>query len=175
MSFPTISAPVKSPSLAEFGDAQYTDPSSGKVLPLLGVALPDSNGNTGLAAGAVAVTDVSQVTAKANRPQAGTAKIPMVALVGLNPTTGAPAPFAAPSAVKVSGKFQSSVQTGTGSSQNIAHGLGVVPTLVLVAPYNTTDSGIVAAGYSIVEGAHDATNVKVTATSALQYKVIAFA
>lgn len=195
MSFPTITKPVKSPSLDEYDLPVFTDNLT-NVLPIVGVVQPDANGVTGLVAANVTPVASSQVTSKRQAPQVGTNSIPTMALMSINPTTGALIPFKAASATaadsattagsattattatqatKVTGKFQSTVQTGTGSSQNIAHGLGVVPTLVLIAAYVTTDAGVVAAGYSIVEGAHDSTNVKVTATSALQYKVIAFA
>lgn len=176
MSFPAITAPVKSPSTAQYGDAVYTDPSSGKVLSLLGVvAANPSTGATGLAAGAVSVTDVSQVTALPNKAQAGTAKIPMVALVGIDPTTGAPiafAPATAGSAGVVTGKFQSAVRTATGSSESIAHGLGVVPSLVLAAVQDTNG---VALPFVITEGVHTITNILITVTASLKYKVIAFA
>lgn len=185
MPFPTITAPIKSPSLGEYSDAQYTDPSSGKVLPLLGVVAADpSSGATGLAAGAVTVSDVSQVTARKNKPQAGTAKIPMIALVGLDPTTGAPIAFKPASATaadtalvaaSVSGKFQSAVRVATGSSESIAHGLGVAPSLVLVSIYDDTNAGVLASGFVIVEGTHTTTNVLVTVTANAKYKVIAFA
>lgn len=183
MSFPTITGPKKSPSLDEFDAPVFTD-DQGNVLPIVGVVQPDANGVTGLVTSNVTAVANSQVTSKRQRPQVGAANIPTIALMGINPTTGALIPFAAGSAAtatsaataaKVTGKFQSTVQTGTGSSQSIPHGLGVVPTLVLVAAYVTTDAGIVAAGYSIVEGVHTSTNVLVTATTNLQYKVIAFA
>lgn len=59
--------------------------------------------------------------------------------------------------------------------QNIPHGLGVVPSLVLAAPYDNTASGSTPFTFQIAEGAHDSTNLKITATSGLKYKVIAFA
>jgi hypothetical protein len=67
--------------------------------------------------------------------------------------------------------FKSTEQTATGSSQNIAHGLGYVPTKVIVFPTDTTG---VALGFVVTEGVHDATNVKITGTSGLKYKVVAF-
>jgi len=67
--------------------------------------------------------------------------------------------------------FVSAEQTGTGSAQNIAHGLGVTPSKVFVAP---TDTAPATTGqYTATEGAHDATNVVVTVTSGKKYKVIA--
>ena len=64
--------------------------------------------------------------------------------------------------------FKSTEQTGTGSSQDIAHGLVTTPGLVIV---QVTDA--LAGDSTFVEGSHDATNVKVTATSGAKYKVIA--
>lgn len=80
------------------------------------------------------------------------------------------APALAASAVQATkiAFFKSSEQTGTGSSQNIAHGLSTTPGLVMVLP-----SKVNAAGDTFVEGAHDATNAKVTAASGAKYFVIA--
>lgn len=69
--------------------------------------------------------------------------------------------------------FKSSEQTGTGSSQNVAHGLGVTPSLVI---FEYTDLTPATAGSAAVtEGTHDATNVVVTVTSGKKFKVIAYA
>lgn len=69
--------------------------------------------------------------------------------------------------------FVSTEQTGTGSAQNIAHGLGVTPALVLVAP---TDLSAATVGLiTVVEGTHDATNVVVTVTSGKKFKVLVIA
>ncbi len=65
--------------------------------------------------------------------------------------------------------FKSTEQTGTGSSQNIAHGLGATPGLVTF--FTTLTAGGVA---TITEGAHDGTNVVVTVTSAAKFKVVAW-
>ena len=59
--------------------------------------------------------------------------------------------------------------TGTGSLQNIAHGLGRSPLLVIVIPQVNAGG----ADISIVEGAHDATNVKVTAPNTTKFRVLA--
>lgn len=64
--------------------------------------------------------------------------------------------------------FVSTEQTGTGSSQNIAHGLGATPTVVLVALTNVSSVA------TITEGSHGSTNVVVTATSGAKYKVMAW-
>lgn len=69
--------------------------------------------------------------------------------------------------------FKSTEQTGTGSAQNIAHGLGVAPGLVIVYP---TDTSVATAGdYVVTEGSHTSTNVVVTVTNGKKYKVVAFA
>ena len=60
--------------------------------------------------------------------------------------------------------FFASQQAGTGSSQSIAHGLGVVPAGVLCIP---TDGG------TVTYGTHTATNVVVTVTSAKHFDVLA--
>jgi len=68
--------------------------------------------------------------------------------------------------------FLSAEQTGTGAEQAIAHGLGVVPALVMV--YLTGGPATYAAP-AITEGAHTSTNVLVTVTSGWKYKVFALA
>jgi hypothetical protein len=72
----------------------------------------------------------------------------------------------------VAGMFVSTEQTGTGAVQNIAHGLAGIPTKVLVSV--TDDTAVYGvSGYSIVEGAHDGTNVVVTVTTGVKFKVLA--
>lgn len=68
-------------------------------------------------------------------------------------------------------QFLSAQQTGTGASQNVAHGLGLTPAGVLVS---CTDNSSSANIFTVVEGTHDATNVKVTVTSGAKFKVLAF-
>jgi len=68
----------------------------------------------------------------------------------------------------------SAEETGTGSPQNVAHGLGVVPALVLVVPTEhpgTPDTG----AFDIAEGTHTSTNVVLTVTANVKFKVLAFA
>jgi hypothetical protein len=69
--------------------------------------------------------------------------------------------------------FVSAETTGTGSAQNVAHGLGVVPSKVLVAP--TELAADLTAGYDVAEGTHTTTNVVLTVTSGAKFKVLAFA
>jgi len=81
------------------------------------------------------------------------------------------------SAVKIEGKaidfFKSATITGSGSEQDTAHGLldadfvARVPILVFVVMMEGGVTG------QVTEGTHDATNVKVTAPSGMDYKVIA--
>jgi hypothetical protein len=68
--------------------------------------------------------------------------------------------------------FVSTEQTGTGAPQNIAHGFGVQPSLVLIVPTDTAPATV--GQYTATEGAHDTTNVVVTVTSGKKYKVLAF-
>lgn len=73
-------------------------------------------------------------------------------------------------ASRVTAPFKSTEQTGNGSSQNVAHGLGVVPSLVLIIPSNLTGGA-----YVVVEGTHTSTNVLVTVTNGEKYLVVAYA
>lgn len=66
--------------------------------------------------------------------------------------------------------FASAEQTGTGASQDVAHGLGAVPTGVVIAV--TEDPA--GTGFDVAEGTHDATNVKATVTSGVKFKVLAW-
>jgi len=70
--------------------------------------------------------------------------------------------------------FVSSEQTGNGSAQNVAHGLGVVPSKVLISVTELPDAAA-ETGFDVAEGAHDATNVVATVTNTVKYKVLAFA
>ena len=69
--------------------------------------------------------------------------------------------------------FVSTEQTGTGSAQNVAHGLSVIPRAVLVVPTDLTAATV--GQYSAVEGTHTNINVVVTVTSGKKYKVLAYA
>lgn len=68
--------------------------------------------------------------------------------------------------------FVSSEQTGTGSAQNIAHGLSRPPSLVFIAPTDTAPA--TTGAFTVTEGAHDSTNVVVTVTSGKKFKVLAW-
>jgi hypothetical protein len=72
--------------------------------------------------------------------------------------------------------FASAELTATGASQNVAHGLGVVPALVLVVPTKGHD-GAGAAGTEFpdsTEGVHTTTNVLVTVEAGAKFKVMAW-
>lgn len=73
--------------------------------------------------------------------------------------------------------FVSEEQTATGSSQDVAHGLGGTPTRVLVVPTAGHDgsSGAGTQAPTITEGQHDETNVKATVTAGAKFKVYAWA
>ena len=75
---------------------------------------------------------------------------------------------------RVGAFFQTAAdQTGSGSAQSIAHGLGVVPAVVVVYPTDTSPATV--GVYTVTEGVHDATNVIVTVTTSKKYKVLALA
>jgi hypothetical protein len=67
------------------------------------------------------------------------------------------------------GRFISAETTGTGSAQNVAHGLGVIPSAVIIAPTEYSGTG----AFDIAEGTHTTTNIVVTVTSGLKFKVLA--
>lgn len=72
--------------------------------------------------------------------------------------------------------FASAELTGTGAAQNVAHGLGVVPALVLVVP-TAGHNGAGAAGTQftdVAEGVHTSTNVVVTVDNGGKFKVLAW-
>lgn len=63
--------------------------------------------------------------------------------------------------------FTSTEQTGNGSAQNVAHGLGAIPTKVIIS---ATEFGASTA-VDIAEGTHTTTNCVVTVSSGVKYKV----
>jgi len=63
--------------------------------------------------------------------------------------------------------YQSGVRTGTGAEETIPHKLVGKPQIVLVVPTGASPAT------SLVEGAHDGTNVKVTVNTGGTYKVLA--
>lgn len=164
----TVKNPNLSPSLNEYDEAMLVDP-DGNQIPLVAVVRPSAvDGSNNLHQKTVIPGVVSQVTARRGKPMvdvAGVGRVPVIALMDLS--AGASA------AVQQAGaKFQSSVRTATGSEESIAHGLGVAPSVVLLSIYDTNG---VALPIAMSEGAHDATNLKVTVTASVKYKVIALA
>ncbi len=73
-------------------------------------------------------------------------------------------------AARVAAPFKSTEQTGNGSPQNVAHGLGVTPSLVVIIPSNLTGGA-----YVVTEGTHTSTDVVVTVTNGEKYLVVAYA
>lgn len=69
--------------------------------------------------------------------------------------------------------FVSIETTATGSEQSIAHGLGVVPSAVLVVP--TELAADLGSGYDAAEGTHTSTDVLVTVTADAKFKILAWA
>ncbi len=65
--------------------------------------------------------------------------------------------------------FVSPVIIGTGAAQNTAHGLGVVPSTVMVIPVQS------AGGVTLTQGTHTTTNIVVTCTNADKYMIVAIA
>lgn len=68
-------------------------------------------------------------------------------------------------------KFVSAEQTGTGSSQNVAHGLGFTPARVFVTYTDLTPA--TAGSVNVTYGTHTSTNVVVTVTSGKKFLVVA--
>jgi hypothetical protein len=68
--------------------------------------------------------------------------------------------------------FVSGELTATGTEQDVAHNFALVPTYVAVVPTDLSPS--VAGVFTVTEGAHDATNCKVTVTSGKKFKVLAW-
>lgn len=67
--------------------------------------------------------------------------------------------------------FKSAVTTATGAAQSIAHGLGRIPSFVLVLPVNVGS----AEAWTVTEGTHTTTNVVVTvAGTVATYRVFAW-
>lgn len=66
--------------------------------------------------------------------------------------------------------FNSTVQTGTGALQDIAHGKATAPLLV---SWSLSDTNGVALPHSFVEGLHTTTNIRMNVTSGVKYKVTA--
>jgi len=85
-----------------------------------------------------------------------------------------PLSVALDSQIGVEGKdidaFISGRIAGTGSEADTAHGLGRVPSIVIVYAVQKDITTV----FDLVEGTHDATNIKVDAETTVTYKIIAF-
>ena len=68
-------------------------------------------------------------------------------------------------------KFVSAEQTGTGSAQNVAHGLGFVPSRVFITFTDLTPA--TAGSAHVTYGTHTSTNVVVTVTTSKKFLVVA--
>ena len=68
--------------------------------------------------------------------------------------------------------FVSTEQTADGSAQSIAHGLAATPAFVLVT---VTNNAGIDTQWDVAEGSHTSTNVVVTVTTGVTYKVLAWA
>ena len=132
--------------------------------------LSNVNASSGAVGGAVYLSDDGGWSATA-----GTVRKRVGTFLDNSATTGVVelAPQASFSSETLSGAFISSEQTGSGSLQSIAHGLGRVPTTIIPI-LTTTASGANSAVLGTSGDASDATNVKITVTNTAKYIVIAF-
>jgi hypothetical protein len=71
--------------------------------------------------------------------------------------------------------FESTEQTGTGASQNVAHGLGRAPRLVIVTATEGHDGagGAGTQAADIAYGVHTSTNVVVTVSNGAKFRAVA--
>lgn len=133
-----------------------------------------------LAANAVTtakITDANVTTAKITDANVTTAKlatdaVTTVKVTDLNVTTAKLAARAVTAAKAL--VFQSTETTATGSSQNVAHGLGVVPAVVFITITESPGDLVTGGAFDIAEGSHSSTNVVVTITTGLKFKVLAW-
>lgn len=65
--------------------------------------------------------------------------------------------------------FLSTEQTGNGSAQNVAHGLGTTPSLVFAIASDHSGGQ-----FTVTYGTHTSTNAIVTVTNGEKYRVVAF-
>ena len=124
------------------------------------------------AVGTASVADGTVTTVKLDDEAVTTAKLALLAvddtILAADAVTTAKIADANVTAAKMA-MFVSTEETGTGSPQNVAHGLGGTPTVVLVGV--TEDP--TGTGFDVAEGAHDGTNVVLTVTSGVKFKVLA--
>lgn len=84
--------------------------------------------------------------------------------VATNSTIPANLDLGGPVKKATSAMFVSAVTATTGSAQSVAHGLGAVPTVVLIVPVD---------GATVTEGTHTITNVVFTGTVSKNVKILA--
>lgn len=134
---------------------------AGKVLVTISEEVAKLDALEPAAVGTASVADLAVTTAKLAAGAVTAAKL------GAGAVDAAALGAAAVQATKLA-FFKSTEQTGTGSSQNIAHGLATTPGLVMIIP-----SAVASATDTFVEGAHGTTNVVVTASTGAKFKVVA--
>jgi predicted RecA/RadA family phage recombinase len=137
----------------------------------LSVTAADDNGNVAIAIGDPIYADTATPPALTKKRSGRLFGFALAAV-----TSGSTATIAVKLAITNPGMadmgiFISTVQTGTGSAQNIAHGLGRVPVKVLVVPVDLTPATV--GSYVATEGTHTTTNVVVTVTTSKTFKVLA--
>ena len=71
--------------------------------------------------------------------------------------------------IAAASRFTSTEQTGTGSAQNVAHGLSSTPSMV----WWSVSQDPAGTGFTVVPGAHDATNCVFTVTLGVKFYVLA--
>ena len=69
--------------------------------------------------------------------------------------------------IAAASRFTSTEQTGTGSAQNVAHGLSSTPSVV----WWSVSEDPAGTGFTVVPGAHDATNCVFTVTTGVKFYV----
>lgn len=176
-----IKNPSTSPALDERSNAILVDEASNRI-PVMAILVPTVLGETSLAANKLKAGRVSQVTGKEQPPELVNSdgrKVPVVALMGVDASNGKPVALKMPAAAladvatlahKCDGLFASGIRTATGSAENIAHGMATAPSAVLISVYDLNG----AAAAVLSEGSHTGTNVIVTVTANVKYKVLAF-
>lgn len=138
----TITSPTLSPSLNEYEDAKLTDESS-IVLPAFVAIAPDSNGRTALHSVDVQAGGVSQVTGRQRAPLyklANGKKIPLIALLGIDPATKALVPLSFPAYASKTVAITSSASLGGATSETLTF-TGLVATDTVLAVTQVTPGG----------------------------------
>lgn len=125
----------------------------------LKVSAADSAGDT-----VTTVTNASQAAARTYTIPDGGGNAEFVLNAGAQTIAGTKT-FS--STTLTSAVFLSAEVTGNGSAQSTAHGLAVVPSVVIAIPSDLTGGA-----FAVVYGTHTTTNAVVTATNGEKYKVL---